>query len=692
MFFDILATPRRTETFIRELPPVPQTGWRTPVELPELRGADWIGFDCETKETDFDHGPGWARGEGHIIGVSVAAYWNSNRRRIKFYFPLRHEVEREYNYADHATFWRWLKCMLETDIPKVGANLLYDCGWLSTENIYPRGMLYDVQFAEALIDEEGRTALDVLGHKYMQRGKLQDQCKEWVLKAYPTSGEKNWRGFLWRTPPRLVGPYAEDDADLPLDILWAQWGIMEREQTLNLFHMECKMIPLLVKMRQQGIPVDLAQAEVVREKVQREITEGYAKLKHLTGVDVDSVDAPAQLKKAFDAVGIVYPKTDKGSPSFKKEWLKLLSDDPERDPTGVGKLVNDIRERQKLRGTFIDSYILDRAKRDGASNSRGRIFCSFNPLRDDDGGAKTGRFSSSDPNLQNIPARTKIGKSVRTIFIPEYGHYCWHKKDHAQIEYRVFAHYAVGQGADEIKWKYINDPATDYHNATALSVAELRADKRYFLQMSAVQRAADAEWALFRKPMKNVNFGLLYGQTERSLAYKAGWSNDEAAKFFADYHGRLPFVRTTMQAIQNEVQQFGYVTTVMNRRTRFSRWEAKRYGDRDGRNYAYDDAIRKFGGNIRRAFAYRAVNYRFQGSAADVLKVGMVQLFEQGVLDYIGMPKLTVHDELDWSKINNENAMNEAFRYATHVLETALQLTVPLKVDSSEGATWADAA
>lgn len=681
MFFDLLSTARKKEAAIRELPPIPDTLWRPPTYFPNLSSAQVIGYDTETKELDFDNGPGWGRGAGHIIGVSVAAIGASGEFG-KWYFPVRHEVERHDN-LNPAHVFGWLKDVLETtpSIPKVGANLIYDNGWLATENIRPVGQLFDVQFAEALIDEQGQTALDFLGFKYCRRGKLTDKLKEWITAAYRPRPD-SWRGELWRTPPRLVGPYAEDDADLPIQILPKQWAIMEQEQTLALFHRECNSIPMIVKMREPGITVDIGRAEQLRDTIEKETVELYAKLSYKGGVPIDNVGQKTKLTQIFDNAGIKYPKTPTGQPSFRKEWLNSLGETDDDATETIGSLINKIREREKLRDTFIDSYILSRARyQSGGSNGFATIYCSFHPLRGDDGGTKTGRYSSSHPNLQNIPARTKLGKQVREAFVPDQGHCGWHKKDHSQIEYRMLANYAVGPRSEEIRYRYQTNPATDYHHDTMVDVAALR-----HMDLNAMSKT---EVELFRKPIKNVNFGLIFGQSERSLAYKAGWSEQEAKDFFASYHAGRPFVKATMDSIQSEVQALGYITTVNNRRTRFDQWEPLRNFDKI-KAMPYDMAMRKFGSAIRRAYAYRGVNYRFQGSAADVLKEGMLQCYEQGVYDFIGFPKLQVHDELDWSKIAHTKAQDDAYAYAAHVMETCMgdKLRVPLKVDSSEGKSW----
>ena len=679
MFFDLLNTPLKRAVSLREMPPVPVTNWQPPQYFPNLDNAQVISYDTETKELDFDNGPGWGRNAGHIIGVSVAAT-ASDGTHGKWYFPVRHEVEREHN-LDARNVFGWLKHTLEQTphVPKVGANLLYDNGWLTTENIYPVGPQYDVQFAEAMIDEQSLVGLDNIGRKYVQQGKQSTVLEDWITAAYrPLKGK--WKSDLWRTPPRLVGPYAEDDADLPMRILPAQWAIMQREGTLPLYLRECLSIPMLIKMRLQGITVDIGMTEQLREEIAADITDLYSKLSYKSGIKIDNVTSPKQLVTLFDHVGMAYPKTAAGNPSFKKEWLKTLGDTDDDATDTIFAMINKIREREKLRDTFIDSYILSRATSAvGGSNGRSLIYCSFHPLRGEGGGTKTGRYSSSHPNLQNIPARTKLGKRVREAFVCDDGHVGWHKKDHSQIEYRLFAHYAVGPRSDEMRHRYQNDPSTDYHNDTMIDVAAMRQ-----LNLAAM---SEIERDLFRKPIKNVNFGLLYGQMEKSLAFKAGWSKEEADAFFGAYHAGRPFVKSTMEAIQAEVQQYGYITTIQGRRTRFNQWQTKAF-DETRTIYTHDVAVSLFGSAIKRAYAYRAINYRFQGSAADVLKEGMLQCYEQGVYDVIGYPKLQVHDELDWSKIAHTKEQNEAFAYATHVMENAIKCRVPLKVDSSEGINW----
>lgn len=662
MLFDLSCFARKKEVRLKDLPMVPETGWRRPTYYPELRGAVVIGIDCETREFDFDHGPGWGRGTGHIVGISVAAIWPSGDRK-KWYFPIRHEVEPHDN-LDPATTLSWLKAMLETPIPKIGANLLYDFGFLADAGIWMQGELIDIQFAEALIDEDEYVALDALGRKYCSRGKTDDELKSWIMRAY-NPNVSAWRGDIWRAPARLVGYYAEDDADLPLDVFTQQQRHLREEGLYELFQMECHSIPMYVKMRMQGIRIDVDKAEQAAHAIKLKIPELYSSLAHNTGVQIDSVNSSGQLAKVFDALQVPYQRTKTGAASFKKEWLKALEHP-------VGAAINEIREHEKVLSTFFEGYLLNRQK-------DGLIYCSFHPLKGDENGAKTGRLSSSDPNLQNVSVRTALGRSVRECFMAHRGHMRWHKKDQSQIEYRLFAHFAVGPRSDEIRYRYNQDPATDYHKDTMVAIAPaLRKD---------LSKMNKEEIEIFRRPIKNINFGLLYGQNALSLAYKAGMSQADAETFVKIYHQERPFVRSTMNAIMSEAQAYGYITTLMNRRVRFKRWEGLGFENR-GKSYDLETAIEQHGGNIRRAYAYRAVNYRFQGSAADVMKKGMIDCYDSGVFDFVGMPLLQVHDELDWSEIDDSPQQAEAFRYISHTMENCVSLSVPLKVDSKSGANW----
>lgn len=680
MFFDDEKLAVKRHARIRELPPVPETGWLPPTEFPNLKGnVASLSFDTETKELDFDNGPGWGRGQGHIIGLSVAARDRLGNQGA-WYFPVRHEVGSEDN-LDARNVFGWAADLLDTPtVPKAGANLTYDIGWLGEEGIKVTGPLHDVQFAEALIDSDAYVALDILGRKYVRRGKLTNQLYEWQREAYPNTPERNRRGDLYRTPPRLVGPYAVDDAVLPLEVLDAQWPILVNEGLDYVYRLECDLIPLMIRMRREGVTVDLNHASKMLGELTTETRELYKRIFHDYGYNLTATDS-GQLSRLFDHVGIRYPRndpTDKnpdGSPQIRKEWLAALEHP-------LGDLLNEIREHEKICGTFLQSYVLNKSIPIAGSNGLATLHPQFHQMKGDDNGTVVGRYSSSDPNLQNIPSRTALGKRVREAFVMSAGHAFWRKFDYSQIHYRILAHNAIGPGADELRERYRNDPKTDYHLDVYMKVAPLLGWSTTDKEVIKVKR----------RPIKNVNFGLLYGQGTSSLAYKSGLSGQQADDFFKAYHTGAPYVKPTMEMIAKEVQEFGFVTTLLGRRIRFTQWEPiKKDWDNPVRPLPFDAAVREWGAGIKRAFDYRGVNYKFQGSEPDIMKKGMRDCLNSGVFDYTGVPRLTVHDELDFSVRDDTPEMQEAFDFIRNTMQNAIQLRIPVYVDDSTGPSWGKA-
>jgi DNA polymerase I-like protein with 3'-5' exonuclease and polymerase domains len=672
VFFDDERLAPRKNARLRELPPVPDTDWRPPQYFPNLVGnCNVIGFDVETKETDWLHGPGWARGpKGHIIGFSVAA-----RDRLgncgKWYFPVRHEVEPSWN-LDPIPCFSWLRHTLSTpSIPKIGQQLVYDCGWLTEEKIYVDGELHDIGYAQSILDEDSETSLDAMGYQWLGEGKETSLLYEWIRKAYNAPRRKE-RSYLWCSPPRLVGPYAETDADHPIRIFEKQWPHLVREELTGVYRMECNLIRLLVKMRIAGVRIDVDYVAELYGKFDKRIKEMYAKLHEETGVLVDSLKN-SNCAKIFDNVGVEYPRSIEGKPIIQKDWLEHL-DHP------IGEKIVKIRGLEKLNSTFLKGGLL------GHQNN-GRIHCTFNALRSFDAegraGAKTGRLSSDDPNLQNIPVRTKEGKEIRAAFLPDEGHECWEKNDYSQIEYRYLAHYAVGPGSDELRADYNNNPKTDYHDRVYYAACP-------FLGYDPTDEALKDQK---RRPIKNTNFGLVFGQGEGLLARKLGLSKKEAKAFFEGYHLAAPYVKPTMAEIAAEVQEHGYIRTILGRKVRFKLWEP--IVQPKGHYFmplSHDSALREYGPMIKLAFDYRGVNYKLQGSGTgDQIKMSMMLLDQDGVFDVVGVPKLQVHDELDHSVIDNSPLMNEAFRYMRWRMENAIPLRVPVFVKPARGADWSKA-
>lgn len=665
LFWDDADEKMRRYVAQRRTPPIPETGWQPLKEFPNLSGARVLGFDTETYDPELlKYGPGWARGVGHVIGVSLAT--EDNRA---WYIPLRHQLESEHNLPlDHAR--AWLCDTLGTPrVHKVGANLLYDVGWLAQEGVAVRGKLFDVQFAEALLNERGLTNVDHLGLKYLGFGKETTLLYDWIKLAYGVEKEGDIKGNFYRTPPRLVGPYAERDAVVPLRVAEQQYPLLVREGLLDVFHMENALIPLLVAMRFAGVSVDLDRATQLRGTLLAEEQKLQNELDAMAGVAVD-INSGASIARAFDALGIKYLRTaptvrnPNGNPSFTKEWLNNSDEE-------ISKKIVEVRTVNKLRSTFVESYVL-------RANVRGKVHGQFHPLRGDAGGTRSGRLASSTPNLQNVPARDPVlAPLVRGLFIPDYGHRQWRRFDYSQIEYRFLVHFAVGPGADEARALYNSNPLIDYHEFVLEMVAPLAG---WDISTPDLRK----RW---RKPLKNINFGLIYGMGIPKLLRSLGLSKEDGDLLFSSYHEAIPYARATMEHTAEQINADGYVATIMGRRSRFDLWESVHNDPTGAREaYPFDEAIRLFG-QVRRAKIHKGINRKLQGSAADMIKKAMLQCWEDGIFSVTGVPRVSVHDELGFSDPGGALA-DEAFKAMKHTMETCIPLRVPVVADEEVGPDW----
>lgn len=655
------------------MPTIPETGWRPPTEYPNLSAAKVIGFDTETWDPELlDAGPGWGRGKGHIIGASLSVEDGSS-----WYFPIRHGIEDgnqilpEHEAAmnmDPENTLRYLAYTLGDTRPKVGANLIYDVGWLLWEGVPVRGPLYDIQFAEALLNSEApKVDLDILGESYLGRGKETNLLYQFLADWCGGQVNDKQRKHMYISPPSLAGPYAQDDASMPIAILDQQWRLMQERGVIELFNLECKLIPLLVAMRMKGAPVNLNKADEVYDDFGAKLEVIETKLKDIAGQHVNP-NAAESIKSAFTALSIPHP-----TKINKKTGEKVISFDAPRLESVEHPLVDQIlewRRLTKVRSVFIDSYLRQK-------HVNNRIHCTFHPLKGSGVGTRSGRFSSSDPNLQNIPVRTEEGRLVRECFDATVFGGRWRSIDYSSIEYRLLVHFAVGEGADLVREQFNKNPDTDYHQFV----------------MDMIERMTGI--LLTRSVTKNVNFGLIYGMALNALAALLKIPRNEASHLMDSYHEAIPYARATMDECAREVHTTGCVRTILNRASDFNAWGPKGWSN-DGRRYAmtYEAASRKWGMyNIERQHTHKALNRKLQGSAADVMKTAMVAAWEAGLFaeDACGIPVLTVHDELDFEDMGSPD--NPAWLELKHIMETCMgnKVSIPLRVDAGIGDTWAQA-
>lgn len=620
------------------LPPVPDTKW-VPVDihnLPNLDAASIISIDTETYDPNLlESGPSTKTG-GHVVGISVAT------KDKAWYFPLRHEIGEN---LDNAPVIAWAKHTFSLPMPKVFHNAMYDLEWLRTLGIEVKGEIHDTSFAEPLIDEESREgySLNALAKKYLGETKEEELLYDWLSKAYGGNPTRKSQGKnIYRSPVSLAGPYAEQDARLPLLILEKQIAVLKEQKLYDLYRLECRLIPPLLFMRKMGVPVDVARAE---EAVSSLTTKINDLTKLVRGINVYAAEEIAHF---CDKEGIPYNFTEKGNPSFTQLWLDSHKDERIR-------AISDVRRYTKARDTFLRGYILDK-------HVDGRLYCLFHPLRGDENGTVSGRFSSSMPNLQNIPARDdELGPMIRRLFIPEKG--CrWLRYDWSQIEYRLLVHYAMGEGSDEARRMYREDPNTDFHSMTQEMVWPGQPE--------------------MRKPSKNINFGLVYGMSEKTLAANIGRPLEEAAEIFELYHSRMPCVKYTYDQVSNRAANRGFITTILGRRRRFNLWQSTQWGE----NEAYSEEIaRQKYKRIRRAYTHKALNSLLQGGSADLMKLALVTIWEEGLIDEFFILYLLVHDEYDF---NFPPGFEERAKRVHEIMEHCLELKVPIIAEVESGESW----
>jgi len=312
------------------------------------------------------------------------------------------------------------------------------------------------------------------------------------------------------------------------------------------------------------------------------------------------------------------------------------------------KQIAQAREINKAHTTFIATIL--------KHSHKGRIHADINQLRSDNGGTVTGRFSYSNPNLQQIPARNKdLGPRIRSLFIPEEG--CkWGCFDYNQQEPRLVVHYASLQnlyGVDEVVESYKNEDA-DFHKIVA--------------DMANIPR----------RQAKTINLGLFYGMGKGKLQAELGVTKEKAAELFNTYHSRVPFVKQLMDKASNAAQERGQIRTLLGRLCRFHLWEPNSFGMHKA--LPHEEALREHGPGIKRAYTYKSLNKLIQGSAADMTKKSMLELYKEGIVAHI-----QIHDELDLSIEDDKQA-----KRIVEIMENAVTLEVPNKVDYEFGKNWGD--
>ena len=669
----------------------------------DLKGIDTVAVDLETYDPDLkDKGSGAVRDNGWVCGIAIAT------GKQTLYFPLDHK---EVKNIPSKEAWKYLneKLFQNPNIKKVFHNAMYDVCWIRKESgLMPHGPLLDTMVAASIIDENRmKYSLDSLSKDYLKDKKYKYDLKE-KSQAAPYFINDPMTN-MHKLPYELVKEYAEQDVNLTLR-LWRHFEKKldqeekveigtpyEKVKTLkSIFELETALFPCLVDMRFKGVRIDIEEAKKFGERLKKTKNNIVEYIKRRTGIKIE-IWAAASIKKLLDKLKIKdYKTTPKSNlPQLPKDYLKTHKNH-------FIRLIARAREFDKAKGTFVEGLL--------KFVHEGRIHADINQIRGEKGGTITGRFSMSNPNLQQIPAKGFIGKNMRALFLPEEG--CsWGSFDYSQQEPRIVVHYALKlkmKGTEEVVESYQEDPNADFHQIVA--------------DMAKIPRIT----------AKTINLGLFYGMGKNKLAQQLNLDYTEAKELFDKYHQKVPFVKQLSSSLQKYAERNKFLYTLENRFCRFDKWEPvhkkwnpteKRFvikveedkKDKDGKvekdkngkakkiqvekpvpllseedakihykselsdkGYPPDKECENFENFYRPAFIYRALNKLVQGGAADMTKKAMVLLYKKGIL-----PHIQIHDELCISVTDKEQA-----KKIKGIMREAIKLEIPNKVDYESGPNW----
>ena len=620
-----------------------QTEWISPESFPDLKDHKYIAIDLETRDPNLkSRGSGALISDGEIVGIAVAVEgWSG-------YYSFGHK---EGNFFDETVVMRWIKEVCALPNVKLFHNAMYDVCWLKAYGVQINGHIVDTMVMASLVNENRfHYSLNSLSIDYL--GKVKDET---ALRAAADKAGIDAKSEMWKLPAMYVGTYAEKDAELTLSLFKTLSKEIKSQDLTKVFDLETQLFPCLIDMKFKGVRVDVEAAHKLKKQLASQEEKLLLEVKKETGIE-PQIWAARSIAKVFDKLNLSYVRTEKTkAPSFTKNFLQ-----EHKNP--VVQRIAKAREINKAHTTFIDTIIKYQYK--------GRIHADINPIRGDSGGTVTGRFSYSNPNLQQIPARNKqLGPMIRSLFIPEDNHQ-WGCFDYSQQEPRLVVHYAAtkfkgDEEVTEIVERFQNN-TVDFHQTVA--------------DMANISRTQ----------AKTINLGLFYGMGKAKLQAELGLSTkDEAAKLFNKYHDSVPFVKDLMDAISRDGSAFGYIKTFGGRKCRFDKWEIAEWNNgkftapmskADAEAAYFEKYPKAKKANIRRAMTYKALNKLIQGSAADMTKQSMLDLYREGIV-----PHIQIHDELDISVESPQQA-----KKIIEIMENAVKLKIPNKVDYESGDNWGE--
>ncbi len=585
--------------------------------LKRLQQAELFAFDTETTSLDYMN--------AEVVGVSFAV-----KEGEAAYVPLAHDYPDAPQQLSREQVLETLRPLLEDpDKAKLGQNLKYDMSVLFSHGIHLQGIRFDTMLESYVLNSTAtRHDMDSLALKYLGYRTI----------AYKDIAKQGARVQSFNEIAiEQAAPYAAEDADITLRLhntLWPQLG--DHKALRQLFEdIEMPLVPVLSRIERNGVLVDAELLDRQSGELAGRIAELEQQAYEMAGESFN-LGSPKQIQEIlYNKLGLpVLRKTPKGQPSTAESTLQELAMD-----YPLPKLILDHRGLSKLKSTYTD-------KLPGQINTRtGRVHTSYHQAI-----ASTGRLSSSDPNLQNIPVRSEEGRRIRQAFIAPEGYQIL-AADYSQIELRILAHLSDDQGL-----KQAFNEGADIHRATAAEIFSIPPQSVTPLQ---------------RRNAKAINFGLIYGMSAFGLARQLGIGRNEAQSYMDLYFSRYPKVKGFMDQMREQAREQGYVETLYGRRLYLP--------EINSRNAQ------------RRQYAERAaINAPMQGTAADIIKLAM--LATDNWLNHKGKTTrmiMQVHDELVFEVAADEiEATTEQIR---NCMTNVVSLTVPLIIDIGIGANWDEA-
>ena len=584
--------------------------------LAKLHDAPLIAFDTETSSLDSM--------QAQLVGISFAV-----DPRQAAYVPIAHDCPGTPQQLPIAVVLGALKPVLEdASRPKLGQHAKYDINVLANHGIEVRGLRHDTMLASYVLSSTARHDMDNLARRHL----------DYQTVAYADVAGKGARQIPFsQVDVDSACRYAAEDSDITLRLHHALWPRLEAEPSLRQVYedIEIPLVAVLARMEQAGVLVDTAalrrQSHELATRMHGLSERAYA----IAGRNF-SLDSPRQLQAIlFEELGLpILVKTPGGQPSTNEEALEAIADRHE-----LPRLILDYRSLAKLRSTYTEKLA------DNVNPRTGRVHTSYGQAT-----AATGRLSSSEPNLQNIPIRTEEGRRIRQAFVAPQG---WRivAADYSQIELRILAHLSGDSGLLAAFHGH-----QDVHRATAAEV------------FGVAPEAVDANQ---RRAAKTINFGLMYGMSAFGLARALGIGRGDAQDYMARYFARYPRVQSYMEEVREQARRDGYVQTMFGRRVHL-------------------DYIHSRNGAQRAGAERAAINAPMQGTAADIIKRAMIAV-DAWLADKVQDARmlLQVHDELVFEV--RDGAVEAIVAGVRERMAAAAELSVPLEVGIGVGANWDEA-